>query len=150
MATSTLAILANRLGGHVLLGKAVTGVAVDAPVAENFVLPTGFGDLYVDMVNASLSALSGAYVAPAPAFDGFNFGILSSDAATQQDYLGDARWTNVSTSSARPIFAATVDPNQRTIYRQGELLIVTAPIIAGAGVTATITVLMRGLRLRAP
>lgn len=147
MATTTLAINSNRQRNNTFLRAAVATVAVDAEVVERFVLPTGFGQCLVESVQALVSSLSGAYVAPAPAFDGAQFTILGSDATAIVDFFGASRFVNAGTTSARPTLAVYIDLNRRVLIRQQDIIQVNMPIIAGAGVTAVISCYIRGERI---
>lgn len=149
MATTDLVVVANRYRDRAVLSVNVTGVALDAAVSENFRIPAGFGDLLLEQLMVQVNALSGAYAAPTPAYDGFNIDIVDPNAGTVIDTLGGARWVNVSTESARPVLRTYYEPTLvPALCRQLELLQVTAPIIAGAGVTGQIRIRMRGIRLR--
>lgn len=141
---SVLTIRSNRLGSVVLLALDVTSVPLDAEVTEDFTLPAGFGDFWVDFVEAGISAFSGAYLAPAPAYDGIGIAIYSAGAVV--DILGDRRFVNVGSQSARPVLNTSMELYRRTIFRQTETITISTAILAGAGVTGTVSLRMRGLR----
>lgn len=145
-----LTAVANRIAGKVLLKASEASIAVDAVINRTYTLPAGFGDLLMETWEAELHTLSGAYVAPAPNFDGFRLASTSTAASTDADILGSRQWVNEGTVSARPELTTFVDLHNKVLIRQDETLVLRAPIIGGAGVTATIAIRIRGLRLRAP
>lgn len=149
MAITTLAISSNRLGATTVLFADTTSVALDAAISESYILPTAprFGALLIETILIQISGLSGAYVAPAPAYDGAGVRLLSPDGATLQDVVGSYRFVNVLTQTARPALHAWIDPERRVLMRQQELLTVYGPVLAGAGVTGIVTCIVRGTRL---
>lgn len=147
MATTPLTIRSLRYGAATTISASVSSVALDAIVNEIFTMPAGFGDMLIEYVFADIDTLSGAYVAPAPAYDGLNFSIYDSNGALA-DSIGASRFVNYGTSSTRPYLASTVNPDFRMLIRQNERFHISAPIIAGAGVTATVFFLARGIRLK--
>jgi len=148
MAVTALIAASNRYGSDYALRGDTSTVALDAVVAEYFTLPTGFGSLLIKNCIFQLSALSGAYVAPAPAYDGVMCFIVSSDGSTWVDNIGSMRYVHIGTSSARPTLSVSFDLNHPTLLRLGERLVVTSPVLAGAGVTGTVTVVIRGARFQ--
>lgn len=146
MAITTLVARSNRLGPRNFLYATVSGVAVDAQVGELFRLPVGYGQMHLEAVMCTIDTLSGAYVAVAPAFDGVELAILSPDGTTRVDIIGAERFVVRGTASARPAFAVTFDFNNKVLMRQDELIFVSAPAIAGAGVTAVVGCFIRGVR----
>jgi len=147
MATTTLTNNSNRLLSNVFMRGAVSSVAFDAAIVEAFVFPAGFGQLLVENIQAIITGFSGAYVAPAPAFDGCNFDIQSQDATTTIDFLGSSRFVHIGTASGRPTLAAFIDCQRRTVIRQSDRIIVGAPVLAGAGVTGNVILYVRGERI---
>lgn len=146
---TALTVVSNRLGGYVVLAATVTSVAADAAIAERFTLPSTFGDLLIYAVESEIGAFSGAYVAPAPAYDGSRFRLIDGALATI-DFLGSARFVHYSTASARPMLTSWLDLQNTTVLRGNEELLISAPVLAGAGVTVTVVCRLRGLRLDAP
>lgn len=147
MATTSTTVRSNRRDpAECTIGATVTGVALDATVLEFFRLPTNFGDLLIRTLMCDVTALSGAYVAPAPAFDGALFAVYDPNSFV--DCLAAVRWVNYSTASARPQLAATFEFQHPALVRQNELIAVQMPIMAGAGVTGSVDLFVRGVRLR--
>lgn len=147
MATTPTSILSLRYGAATTISGSVASVALDANVAELFTLPTGFGDMLIELVHVGLGTFSGAYVAPAPAYDGPVFGIYGSDGVLK-DIIGSMRWVHYGTASARPTLAAFIAPQWRVLIRQNERFYVNIPISAGAGVTGSVDIVARGVRLK--
>lgn len=139
----------SRFGADGYLAVGATSVPADAQINEFFTLPASFGDILMRSVVASISTFSGAYVAPAPAFDGFSFYIADASVA-EQDYLGAVRYVHAGTASARPTLVGHIEFLQPRLFRTVERLYVTSPVIAGAGVTVSVTCRIMGLRLRSP
>lgn len=148
MATTTLALRNNRRLNEVVLSANIASVAIDAQVAENFALPNGFGDLWIHMIEAQMSAMSANKVDSTHQAEGFSCEIISSDTSTLVDMLGAYRWVARGGTAARPILMTTFDPERSVLLRQQELLQIVAPITAGAGATATIACTVRGIRYR--
>lgn len=148
MATTNLVLASNRFLARVLLTGSSAAVPADAAISENFRLPAGFGDLALESAEASIAGFSGAYVAPAPAFDGARLGITDSVAATVQDIVGSTRFVNAGTASGRPELYTVVELFHLTIFRQAELMNVAVAILAGAGVTVSVNLRIRGVRLK--
>lgn len=148
MATTVLVNNSNRILNNSFLRAAVSSVALDASVLEFFTLPVGFGQLLVESIEGLVTSLSGAYVAPAPAFDGMEFTVQSADASTTIDLLGAVRFVHAGTASARPTLVAQLDLQRRTIVRQNDRFVLSAPVIAGAGVTGTVALYVRGERIQ--
>lgn len=148
MATTTLTLRANRSGSTVYLGTSVASVALDATVDENFILPVGFGDLLIQTVRLTISSLSGAYVAPAPAYDGFVCSIGSVVAGDVADLVCARRFVNTLTQTGRPVLDIVYDVVRVVLCRQNERIQVAAPLLAGAGVTGTVSCAVRGIRTR--
>lgn len=146
MAVTQLAILSNRRASTVLLSATSSAVPVDASVQEFFTLPTGFGDFICEAVEAAVTGLSGTYVATVPPFDGIAVGVLQDNARV--DFIGAQRWVNQSTATARPNFEIILDLQNHVLVRQTERVDVNCPIIGGAGVTAAVTLRLRGLRVK--
>lgn len=148
MATTTLTIASNRLKTRsFLIGSSVT-VPVDASVAEIFILPTAprFGQLFAEFVEVVVGTLSGTYVAVAPATEGAEIAVVGGDGTSRIDGCGSARFVNVGTVSARPQLVASWDLQNGLLIRQQDQIIVGAPVIGGAGVTATVSLFIRGIR----
>lgn len=144
---TALVTQANRFGSQVSLEGSALTVALDAQVNEAFTLPTGFGDLLIRSVSASVEDLSGAYVAPAPAFDGPWLYLTDARAITIVDSLAHVRFVNYGTGTARPKLGITIEFQWYRLMRRDEQLFVRMPIIAGAGVTGSIVVRMMGSRI---
>ena len=147
MATTTLIVNANRLFNTAFLQVSLGSVALDAQVTEKFVLPGTFGQLILEHVMFYITGLSAAYVAPAPAYDGVLCEIQSADGSTVIDSVGTSRFVHSGTSSARPTLSAYFDMYNRTIVRQQDRVVVSAPVIAGAGATGTVGIYLRGKRI---
>lgn len=147
MATTSLTLNSNRLFDTAFLRGALASVALDAQVAEAFVLPTGFGQLIIVHATFSIVSLSGAYVAVAPATEGVQIDVQSSDASTTVDSFGSARFVHAGTSSTRPTLTASFDLQNVILMRQADRILVSAPIIAGVGVTGTVVLYLRGRRI---
>lgn len=148
MATTDLSVRSNRLFSDSSLQGNSTLVALDANVAELFRVPAGYGSILVKSAIVQISALSGAYAAPTPAYDGVMVYVVSPDSSTWVDNIGVMRFVNNGTSSARPVLSASFDLNNHTLVRMFELIVVTCPIIAGAGVTGTVSLVIRGQRFQ--
>jgi len=148
MATTTLTLVSNRLGAHVSLVGTVTTVAADAQINERFILPVGFGDLWIRALKAVVFSFSGAYVAPAPAYDGLGMGIIDSAEAATADELLAERFVHSGTSSTRPTLSISKELFSYRIFRQAERAYVQAPILAGAGVTVSVQCFLMGLRTK--
>lgn len=145
MALTPLVIASNRLLNEVFLGASVTLVPADAAINERFSLPGGFGDLALHYAECTLSAFSGAYVAPAPAYDGAKIGIIDSQQVSNIDSIGAGRFVHYSSPVT---LIAAVELYRRTVFRLADQMICSAPIVAGAGVTVTLTCRVRGIRLK--
>lgn len=143
---TVLLTVSNRWGNQSFLKNDATTVAADAQINEFFTLPVGFGNLLIREVVGTISTFSGAYVAPAPAYDGFSFYIANA-AVAEQDYLGAVRYVHAGTVSARPTLVAGIEFVHSRLLRQDERFYVTSPIIAGAGVTVTVTCRLLGVRI---
>lgn len=140
----------SRYGPNVMLSVSVPTIALDAQVNEFFQLPTGFGDILIRRIVGTVGTFSGAYVAPAPAFDGLHFYITDDQGGTTYDFLGSARFVHMGTTSARPVLNAYLEHFERTLLRGSgmrERLYIQAPILAGAGVTGTIVCNIMGQRI---
>lgn len=148
MATTTLAITSNRELAETFMQGTSAGVPLDAVIGEYFILPLTFGDLHLSRIKLTLYSLSGAYAAPTPAYDGFSIHVQNTNGTTEVDTIGAERFVNVSTASARPVLEVQIDLHHRILIRQTERIVVEAPILAGAGVTATLACAIRGTRLR--
>lgn len=146
MATTTLSIRSNRFRNRAYLLGAVSSVALDAAIQENFILPTSpvFGQLLIESLIVSVGTFSGAYVAPAPAYDGFE--VVVQDGTNRIDIVGASRFVHTSTISARPVLTAWFDLQNPTLMRQSDILQVQGAILAGAGVTGAISLGVRGIR----
>lgn len=144
MALTTLVLASNRFLSEVFLTNNVGSVAADAAILERFQLPTGFGNLALSYVEAVVGNFSGAYVAPAPAYDGLKVSIVDGTNTTVVDSLGSGRFVH---GYSGPSLFVTFELFRRTVLRQGEQLRITAPILAGAGVTVAVTCALRGIRL---
>lgn len=149
MALTTLAIRSNRLLSAVMLDGSVSAVAIDAAFSERFILPAGFGDLLIELIEASVASFSGAYVAPAPAYDGVKFAILDQNAADNVDVVGAQRYVLGSQVTTTPQLFAVYELFRNTVLRQGEQIQVNSPALAGSGVTATVRLRIRGVRIKA-
>lgn len=142
-----LNIRSNRYGPNSFLSVGVGGVAVDSSVSEFFTLPPGYGDLLVKRVGATISNFSGAYVAPAPAFDGFEFNISDTTGGSGYDIMGAVRFVHRGTQTARPVFTAVLELDERALFGRLDRLYVLAPVIGGAGVTVDLTCFVLGIRI---
>lgn len=147
MADTTLVNQNNRFLDEAFLRAGVASVPLDAMVAETFFLPVGFGQLHIKFVGVLLGLFTGTYVAPAPAYDGAEVYILSSDLSTRIDGIGAKNWTNVGTITARPQLSCSFDMQNFVLMRQSDRITITAPIMAGAGITGTLQVTIRGRRM---
>lgn len=147
MATTTLSLNSNRLFDYSFLRATLASVALDAQVAEAFVLPVGFGQLLINAAAFFITSLSGAYVAVAPATEGCQMDVQSADASTTIDFVGSARFVHGGTASTRPTLVASFDLQNIVLMRQQDRILVSAPIIAGAGVTGTVGLYLRGRRI---
>lgn len=147
MATTTLTLNSNRLFDTAFLRGNLASVALDAQIAEAFILPSGFGQLIIVHCTFSVFSLSGAYVAVAPATEGVQVDVQSADASTTIDSFGSARFVHAGTSSARPTLTASFDLQNVILMRQQDRILVSAPVLAGAGVTGTVQLYLRGRRI---
>lgn len=147
MATTALTNQSNRFQSESYLTSEVAAVALDAGVAEAFILPNGFGQLLVSRISADVLSFSGAYVAPAPAFDGAQIQIQSQDGSTRIDNLGSSRFVHIGTVSARPWLSAYIEYLRYALVRQADRFVVVLPILAGAGVTGTVRFAVTGVRI---
>lgn len=148
MAQTTLSLISNRRTSEVTLNGTVATVALDATVSETFVLPSGFGALLIYRCRFSISQLSGAYVAVAPAFDGIQGSVVSTDGAGLFDLLMNERFVVTGTQSARPVLTTFKELFRPALMRQSEQVNISAPIIAGAGVTGTVSCALMGQRIQ--
>lgn len=148
MADTALVVNSNRLLDDAYLEASSASVALDAIVFETFRLPTGFGQLIVKAATCLIGSLSGAYAAPAPAYDGIELYVLSSDLSTRIDLIGSVRFVNSGTISARPQLTIWIDLNNHVLVRQSDRFAIQAPVLAGAGVTGTVALRVRGRRIQ--
>lgn len=126
----------------------VASVPLDAAMGEYFILPAGFGDIALNRLSITIYSLSGTYVAPAPIYAGISVHIQNATGTTEVDTVGTTPYVNVSTSSARPVLEVNFDLVRRILFQQNERLVIEAPVIAGAGITASVDCRLRGTRLR--
>lgn len=148
MATTTMTVLSNRRQDIACVVGTVTSVPLDAVMNEFFRLPVAFGDLICESVETELHTFSGAYVAPAPAYDGHRISVIDQNVTSVCDWIGTERFVHEATASTRPVLAVWLDLQNKVLVRQNEYINVSAPILAGAGVTATLILRCRGRRLR--
>lgn len=147
MTTTALVIRNNRIRDRAYMDVAVAAVAVDAQSAEIFTLPSGFGDLWMEHINVQVSGLSGDQVASTDK-DGMRIRILSSDATQVVDSVGSVRFVGAGGTAARPNLNAYIELYRFCLVRQGEQIQCIVPVLAGAGVTATVTCSVRGIRMK--
>lgn len=144
---TVLAIASNRYGPNSFLIAGATGVAADASLSEFFTLPPGYGDLLIKRAGVIISNFSGAYVAPAPAYDGVRFEIVDSSGSTTYDMLGASRFVHVGTVAARPVLSVVIEFDERCLMGRLDRLYIFAPVLAGAGVTADVSCRLTGVRI---
>lgn len=147
MAVTQLVLQSNRWLDKSHLSGSVSAVAIDAAVGETFQLPEGFGQLLVERMFVSIDTLSGAYVAPAPAYDGVAVYLVDSSINTAIDTLYTMRFVNTSTQTTRPALTTCVEFWTPVLVRQREAFQVNAPILAGAGITARVVLRATGRRI---
>jgi len=141
-------LITNRYQSDVYLQASANAVPLDALVNEFYTLPAGFGQLLIRSVGGNVEQLSGAYVAPAPAYDGLSFYLADAAGATM-DTLAAERFVHSGTSSTRPTLQVVKElVGQRRLMRQSDRLYITAPILAGAGVTGVVVCRLMGLRIQ--
>lgn len=145
MAVTAMTRLSNRERNRHTLSGTVTGVAFDAVILEQFTLPAGFGDLWLDMAMCDLGAFSAA--GSVGSDDGPLITVYGSDGLIK-DVIGTARWTIYTSNSGRNNYAQLFDLNNRVLVRADDRITVQNRIAAAAGVTGTVDLFVRGIRLR--
>lgn len=145
MADTALVRIANRMGAMVYFSGTSSTVAIDAQVAETFFFPQEVGDVMVYAARAFTGAFSGAYVAPQLAPPAISLDVVSQDLATYIDTIGAEPAQGRRTAQVAVI--AQFNPFFGVLVRRNERLIVVAPVMAGAGVTANWVLEVRALRL---
>lgn len=148
MATTPLVIRSNRLLNYTFLDAAVAAVAIDAQQVEQFSLPAGFGDLWLCQASIAYSSLSADKVDPTGPRIGSRMRVISSDVTQVVDDIGTAEYYSTGATAARPVLSASWEKLRFVLVRQQELIQIVGTILAGAGATATITLQLRGIRMR--
>lgn len=137
----------SRFGPNVMLSVSVPLIAADAQINEFFQLPAGYGDVLIRRVVGAISTFSGAYVAPAPAYDGLHFYVTDSQGGTTYDFIGSGRFVHMGSAVTLNV---SIECFERTLLRGSgtrERLYIQAPILGGAGVTVTVNCQIFGQRI---
>lgn len=141
-----MTVIANRQQSMIFLQGSVSSVALDANVAETFVPPQEVGDLYVYQCSVRTGALSGAYAAPGYTPVGVYVSVISPDLLNDVDHIGSTEF--LARRSANVILAGTMNPQFPILVRRNERFGVLFPAVGAAGVTATVVIEVRAMRLQ--
>lgn len=111
MADQLLAIRSEREGGQVVL--AATVLNVDGAQADTLVLPSGFGDCYIQRAAVNITPI--ATMMASPELNGPGMWLVASGAFS--DFLSAQRW---SVGYAGNTLSAVWEPFVAALWRDGE------------------------------
>lgn len=149
MATTQATVLSERWLDQVIIICTLPADTAGAPMNENIRLPIGLSDVAIMSLHARASAVD---VGPAAAYTvdaGLRAFVVSSDAATVVDPIGVAPWLLTFSQPTNLEYSAFIDPMALVLWRQNELVQVTAPELdSDATPTGDFNVFIKAVRVR--